>query len=467
MAGEAVRRPEGLPGRYEVLGVLGSGGMGRVLHARDGVLGREVAIKVLADHCAADDEYVRRFLTEARAAASINHPNVVQIYEFGREAGCTYLVMEYVDGVSLKRAMAASGRYSERRAAELVGEACKALGAAHERGVVHRDVKPDNMMLTVSGVFKLVDLGLAKRLADHQDQTATGRTLGTPHYISPEQILGSGVVDHRADIYSLGASLYCLATGAVPFDGTSGAHIMARHLNDALPDPRRLAPELSPDFCRVVFRAMEKDPARRHASTGELGAELEAVRAAAPAGPDHVRVEPADPTMTILQTPSGAAFCPAFAAPCPPADLDRMESALAIAIGPLARVLVGRESRHARTRPALVEALAAHIGDAAERRRFLRSCGLEESGASSASASGTASSSRSGAAPAASAALDPEIMGAVTRHLADRIGPLARVIVRREAAAGGPLSALVERLAAHVPAGGEREGFLKDAARLT
>lgn len=455
-------RPPGLPGRYEVLGELGRGGMGRVLHARDRVLAREVAIKVLADHCAADESYRQRFLQEARSAASLNHPRIVQIYEYGSDAGCTYLVMEYVDGESLKAAMARRGRYSERRAAELAGEACRALGAAHARGLVHRDVKPDNMMLTRDGAFKLVDLGLAKHLEAEDGSTATGRTLGTPHYIAPEQILGAKVVDHRADIYSLGASLYCLATGSVPFDGTSGAHIMARHLNDPLPDPRRLVPDLTPAFCHTVSRAMAKDPAHRHRDTEELGADLARVRAAAAPEPDHVRPEPADLTVDIVQTSSGAPYCPVPGAAGDAADRARLEAALARAIGPVARVLVERESRVAPSREALVEALAAQIPDPRPRRRFLRACG--ESGATGGGA--TAGSGSGSHAGGAAAGLDPDLVAAVTRRLADRIGPLAPLLVRREAAAGGSYQALVRRLAAHVPDERERTRFLAEVERL-
>ena len=456
----AVERPAGLPERYEILGILGAGGMGRVLHARDRVLDREVAVKVLADHCAADESYTQRFLNEARAAASLNHPGIVQIYEFGREEGCVYLVMEYVDGVSLKTAMAREGRYSEGRAAELIAEACRALGAAHQRGVVHRDVKPDNMMLTSSGAFKLVDLGLAKQLASEADQTATGRTMGTPHYISPEQILGAKVVDHRADIYSLGASLYCLATGSVPFDGSSGAHIMSRHLNDPLPDPRRLVPDLSGAFCKVVERAMAKDPARRQQDTAALGDELEAVRAAAPAAPHHIRPDSADLTVVIRETPSGAAFCPTFPAPGDEADLERIETSLARVIGPLARVLVGRESRQAATRQALVEALAAHVSDGGDRKRFLRDCGVGDTGTTTVSGSGSQSTG------ALSATLGPEVMDAIARHLTEHIGPLARVLVKREAAGGGGVGAVVERLATHVPDARGRAEFLRAVSGL-
>lgn len=470
-AANTTSRPNGLPDRYEILGLLGTGGMGRVLHARDQVLDREVAIKVLTAYCALDEAYAQRFLNEARAAARLNHPNIVQIYEFGNQDGCAYLVMEYVDGGSLKENMAVNGRYSEYRAAELIGEACQALGAAHAGGIMHRDVKPDNMMLTTSGAFKLVDLGLAKQIESGADQTMTGCTMGTPHYISPEQIHGDKVVDLRSDIYSLGASLYYLATGSVPFEGSSGAHIMARHLNDPLPDPRSLVPGLSESFCRTVTRAMAKEPAHRHQSTAELAADLAIVRQRAPRLPHHVSADQAehlDQTIPLAQTPSGAAYCPTFDAPCDSRELQQIENDLAVAIGPLARVLVGRESRHAAGRADLIESLAAHIADREERRRFLKSCGAGDTGSGrlSGSFSGDVSASGSRGVAHPAAAPDPELVAAVTRHLAARIGPVARVLVAREVAAGGGFSVLVERLANHVPDDDERKKFLGEVAHL-
>ena len=291
-----------LPDRYEILSILGTGGMGRVLHARDKVLGREVAVKLLIDRYARDESFAKRFLNEARAAASLNHPNIVQIYEFGSNDDCAYLVMEYVDGHSLKDLMTESGRYSEGRAVELAGCAAEALGAAHARGIVHRDVKPDNMMLSTAGEFKLVDLGLAKCLDSDGSKTETGHCMGTPHYISPEQVLGAKVIDLRTDIYSLGASLYCLATGSVPYAGSSSAHIMSRHLNDPLPDPRDLVPELSDGFCQVVRKAMAKDPVQRHQDTEELREALSVVRAAARPAPDHVGLDSAASAATPRAT---------------------------------------------------------------------------------------------------------------------------------------------------------------------
>jgi serine/threonine-protein kinase len=445
-----------LPERYEILKILGSGGMGRVLHARDRVLDREVAVKFLVDRYASDAVFAQRFLGEARTAASLNHPNIVQIYEFGRTDTCAYLVMEYVDGRTLRALMAELGRFSERRAVELIDTAAAALGIAHARGIVHRDVKPDNMMLTQAGEFKLVDLGLAKCLDSDGSHTETGQSMGTPHYISPEQVLGAKIIDQRADIYSLGASLFCLATGRVPFEGSSGAHIMSRHLNDPLPDPRTLVPELSEGFCSLVRRAMAKDPGQRYQDTDELRGALAAVRATAPAAPDHlagtigVEVQPS--------TTSASAATGSFAT----ADLQAIEGHLTRAIGPVARLLVDRESRVAASRGDLLQALAGQIAGDRDRRRFLRECGVEVSGGTSL----LRSDSQPVAEQVAAAVVDPELLGAVTRQLTDRIGPVARVLVKREAAGGGDLEAIAGRLAEQIPDVGARRDFLAAVARL-
>ncbi len=432
-----------LPDRYEVLKILGSGGMGRVLLARDRVLGREVAVKLLVDRFATDETYGQRFLAEARVAASLNHPGIVQIYEFGRTGTCAYLVMEYVDGCSLRAMISEYGPYGEGRACELAAVACEALGAAHAQGIVHRDVKPDNMMLTQSGQFKLVDLGLAKCLRSDSSLTQSGLSIGTPHFISPEQVLGARDIDHRTDIYSLGASLYCLATGQVPFGGSSSAHVMARHLNDPVPDPRQHAPDLSDAFCGVVYRAMAKDPAARYQDTAALQAELMDVCGAAAGTPDHVPESARGP---------GA---------CDPADMPAIESALAHAIGPLARVLVERARRQAPSRSALLHTLADHITDEDARRRFLRECGVEVGSDVSprVSSSSTLVSRRANA-------IDAATLDTVTTKLTDQIGPVARIVVKREIAAGGDARELVQRLAAQIPDAKARGAFLAAVAPL-
>ncbi|HYK42624.1 MAG TPA: serine/threonine-protein kinase [Thermoanaerobaculia bacterium] len=228
-------------GAYDVLEELGSGGMGKVYRAKNVMLERIVALKTLTPLLSSDEGFVQRFLKEARVAARLNHPNIVQIYDFGCVEGIHYLAMEYVDGESL-RAILKRGRFSERDAILVIRQAVRALGVAHAIGIVHRDVKPDNLMLTSRGELKLVDLGIAKRLdEDGQGLTATGQAVGTPHYISPEQIRGLKDIDARSDIYSLGATFYHLVTGQAPYKGTSGALVMSMHLTAPLPDPRASA----------------------------------------------------------------------------------------------------------------------------------------------------------------------------------------------------------------------------------
>jgi serine/threonine protein kinase len=262
-------------GAYEVLEELGSGGMGKVYRAKNVTLERLVALKTLAPHLSADQGFVQRFLKEARVAARLNHPNIVQTYDFGCVEGVYYLAMEYVDGHSL-RTYLKRGRFSERDALQVVRYAVRALAVAHEAGIVHRDIKPDNLMLTSKGELKLVDLGIAKRLDESAGAglTQTGQAVGTPQYISPEQIKSLKDIDARADIYSLGATLYHLVTGHPPFKGTSGALVMTMHLTHPLPDPRRYEPNISEGLCRVLRKMMAKEREERYQNVYELDNDL-------------------------------------------------------------------------------------------------------------------------------------------------------------------------------------------------
>ncbi len=249
-------------GSYEVLEELGRGGMGRVFRARHVTLEREVALKLLAEQFAGDDFYVQRFLKEARAAARLNHPGIVQIYDFGQVGPHWYLAMELVEGRSLAHFLRTWGRFSEQNAIVLARQTLTALGVAHAAGIVHRDIKPDNVILGKKGIVKLVDLGLAKK-TDDPGASVTGFAAGTPYYISPEQIEGRADIDGRADLYSLGATLFQLVTGQVPFPGSSSAVIMSRHLNERAPDPRIHTPELSEGFSAAVLRLLARESDRR------------------------------------------------------------------------------------------------------------------------------------------------------------------------------------------------------------
>jgi len=373
-------------GDYEILAELGAGGMGRVYRARDLTLERLVALKTLAAQFGGDPAFVHRFLKEARAAARLNHPNIVQIYAFGQEGGTYYLAMEYVDGRSLG-ALLRSGPLAEPDAISVVRHACRALAVAHAEGLVHRDIKPDNLMLTRKGEVKLVDLGIAKRLDEEQSLTQTGHAVGTPHYISPEQISGSKDIDGRADIYSLGATLYHLVTGHTPFKGPSGAVVMTMHLMQPLPDPRTHVPGVSEGLCRVIRKMMAKHREERYGDVDALDRDLYRVQVGEPPEADEpgetavetaVRLPahdapPASTRATLSPHPTTTSRSQAAATGAlalGEADLRLLETELARHVGPLSRVLVKKAARLAGTSAELVAALELEIPSEEGRKAF-------------------------------------------------------------------------------------------------
>ncbi len=262
-------------GDYEVIKPLGKGGMGVVYQARHRSLDRLVAIKLLPPQFAMDTEFVQRFNREARAAARLNHPHIIQIYDFGKTDETYYFVMEYVTGSSLGDRLRRFGPLQEPGAIAFLRAACAALDAAHRAGIVHRDIKPDNFLITDDGTVKLGDLGLARQVQEESSLTMTGTAMGTPFYISPEQVRCERDIDGRTDVYSLGATMYHVVTGEVPFGGSSAAVIMARHLNDPAPWPKEKNPRLSDGLCHVIAKMMAKDRADRYANVAEIVADLD------------------------------------------------------------------------------------------------------------------------------------------------------------------------------------------------
>ncbi len=276
---------ETLGGRWVLDEVLGEGAMGRVYRAHHNVLQRSVAVKVLRSELANNDDVAARFLREARAASTIDSPYVVEVIDFGRWGKTHFLVMEYLAGRSLE-AVVSQGAMPLPMIYDLAIALAEGLGAAHAAGVVHRDVKPDNVVLLPHGdgtfACKIVDFGIAKVRDDvcGARLTTPGSMIGTPYYMSPEHCLGNNV-DHRSDIYSLGAMLYELVTGMLPFDGESLAGVLAGHLTMAPTPVRKLVPECPPLLAQVVSRCMEKRPEDRYADMNELRAALELARAQA------------------------------------------------------------------------------------------------------------------------------------------------------------------------------------------
>ena len=266
-------------GRYRLVRRIATGGMGEVWQADDTVLGRRVALKMLVEELAADDRATRRFVREARATARLAHPNVARVYDFGRGGGPPFLVMELLEGETLA-ARLASGPLPPAEAARVAAAVADALEAAHERGIVHRDVKPSNVMLTPGGEVKVLDFGIAAA-ADETHSTTGSGLYATVAYVSPERVAGEPATP-ASDVYSLGAVLYELLCGRPPFPGSSPALVARAHLHDQPVPVRQLAPWVPARLAEACEAAMAKDPARRPSSAASLAIRLRAASAAAP-----------------------------------------------------------------------------------------------------------------------------------------------------------------------------------------
>lgn len=263
-----------LDGRYQVIERIASGGMGEVFRARDAVLAREVAIKVLHRTLAGDEGFIDRFRSEARSAALLNHANIVGIYDWGATDGVYFMVMEYITGQNVRELLHAYGRLEPAQAANVLLQTLAALEHAHQQGIVHRDVKPENIMVTERGVVKVADFGLARAYAS-ATVTQSGTVTGTVQYLAPEQIQGEPS-DPRTDLYSLGVVAYELLTGRVPYTGETSLAIAYKHLSERVPAPSELVPSVPAGLDRLVLAATEKDRERRPSSAGALGKALAA-----------------------------------------------------------------------------------------------------------------------------------------------------------------------------------------------
>ena len=274
---EAERSGQQIPG-YKVLAKLGAGAMASVYKARQLSLDRIVAIKVLPKKFSDNPQFIERFYAEGRAAAQLNHPNIVQAYDVGRAGEYHYFVMEYVEGRTVYDDITEHKRYSEKEALEIVIQIAEALHHAHAKGLLHRDVKPKNLMITQEGVAKLADMGLARAITDKEAAEAeAGKAFGTPYYISPEQIRGEREIGPQTDIYSLGATLYHMVTGNVPFDGKNPSSVMHKHLKAELVAPDHVNPKLSAGVSEVIEMMMAKKPSRRYRNAKDLIVDLKAV----------------------------------------------------------------------------------------------------------------------------------------------------------------------------------------------
>lgn len=305
-------------GRYELTEFLGAGGMGVVYRGRDPIIERDVAIKILPEEVSAKAENLKRFLGEAKAAGKLSHPNVVSIYEVAEEAGCYYLVMEFLAGGSIVDDLD-QGPLSVLQATKAVADACRGLAAAHALGMIHRDIKPANLLKAADGTVKVADFGLAKGVFDASQQiTKAGQIVGTPYFMSPEQC-EARPLDHRTDIYSLGATYYTLLTGSNPYqEAGSTVQVMFAHCHGDVLDPRSISNQLPEACSRIVRRAAAKHPGERYQSAAEMLADLEAVIAAL-SGQTHIPL-PSESGQQAALSPGGSspALAPTVTGPVLP-----------------------------------------------------------------------------------------------------------------------------------------------------
>ena len=259
--------------RYEIIMKIGSGGMADVYKAKDHVLNRLVAIKVLKQEYSTDATFVKKFRVEAQSAAGLSHPNIVNVYDVGEDNGVYFIVMELVQGITLKNYIDMKGKLDIREALNISVQIASGLSAAHENRIIHRDIKPQNIIMSRDGKVKVTDFGIAK-VAD--STTVTTTAAGTVHYISPEQARG-GYSDERSDIYSLGITMYEMVTGRVPFEGETNVAVALMHIQSEITPPRQLEPSIPVSFEKIILKCTQKKPERRYASARELIADLRKV----------------------------------------------------------------------------------------------------------------------------------------------------------------------------------------------
>ena len=276
--------------------------MSDVFCARDNQLDRRVAIKILHQRYAADPEYLERFRTEARSVARLSHPNIVTVIDRGDDAGRQYIVFEHVDGENLKELVRRSGRLPVRRSVELALAVADGLAFAHQEGLVHRDVKPQNVLLSREGDVKVTDFGIARSLEVERGVTQTGTVLGTGEYLAPEQASGKPI-SPATDVYSLGVVLWEMLAGEVPFSGENFVAVALRHVNEPVPSLREIRPDVSPRLAAAVERALAKDPARRFPSMAALAQELRACLADAEG---RMSVAQDESALTLITPPAPA-----------------------------------------------------------------------------------------------------------------------------------------------------------------
>jgi serine/threonine protein kinase len=451
-------------GRYRVDGLLGTGAMGDVYRAYDPVIDRPVAIKVVRTELAAgsgSEQWLQRFRREARAAGRRFHPNIVAILDFGEDDGMPFLAMEYIDGRSLDGILKASGPLDPARSVAVITQVLSALGFAHQNGIVHRDVKPSNIMVLNSGEVKVADFGIAR--IDTSEFTIVGDLLGTPAYMAPEQFAGAPV-DKRTDLFAAGVILFEMLTGVKPFRGKSITEIISFMETRGPEDIRALNPAVPDSLKRVITKALAFDPARRYADAAEFS---KAIIEAFPIRPDETPVRSELPisdtrvvNAEVAETaPEGAIWRPEL--------LREIERDLATFIGPMAAIALKRAIRQTNDIRALYDLLGRQVVNPRDQAEFLAR-GQRRAAPDPASRPQSTptppSTTQTKAEPKPDQAItSPGLanIAAVESNLARYVGPIAKILIRRELEKHETLDKFYRALAAHIPNELDRERFLK------
>ncbi|HYC37473.1 MAG TPA: serine/threonine-protein kinase [Usitatibacter sp.] len=464
-------------GKYSITRPLGKGAMGMVYEGFDPVIERKVAIKtILGEYLEASEmqEAVTRFKREAQAGGRLMHPGIVGVYEYAHEGEMAYIVMEYVEGEELKRALSSGKRYPLIEVFEIMKHLLGALDHAHKQGVVHRDIKPANLMILPGPKVKIMDFGIAR--LESSNLTQVGTVVGTPTHMAPEQLMGVPA-DGRADLWASGVILYELLTGASPFLADTPAAVMHKVLQGEVTPPSAVDASLPAGFDGVVARALAKKAEDRFQSAREFqNALLAALQGKLVSATANPRRSPADDRSVSIRLDAtqvnatargGTAARKAPAVTIPPEALAEIERSLSRHVGPLAPLLIQRGQGEAASVEDFFRQLADHIPDAAEQAAFMKK--MARVRPAMAPAEKTVPSAAVASAPAAAGAtrttFTPESLAAAEKLLASYVGPLARILIKEAAGKTGNLKELYVALADHIDSDDERRQFLASLPR--